>query len=133
MKATYKRLIYAIAMIYMVYVAVPFFGPSMYEQEVLDALSWHGYGGVLDVYGPIPFIIAILLMISLVGLHQFKPWARILFTVVTVISGLATPLWGLQVVGSYDTIFGYFVAIGSGAILSLSYWSELSDEFKQHT
>ncbi len=130
MKEIFQKIILAVGCFYLLYIALPFFWLEIYDQETLEVLNWHGYGGLLDIYGPIPYIFACALLISLVGLYQFKRWGRTIFMLVTIISGVVSPLWGLQTMGYFDSLPAYFVSIGSGAILAMSYFSSIGAEFE---
>ncbi|GAB4187669.1 MAG: hypothetical protein Tsb002_13150 [Wenzhouxiangellaceae bacterium] len=130
MKAFYRKIIYSYVALYIMYLALPWLWGYIYSQVILDALSWNGYGSIIDIYGPVPYALAFLLLVSVIGLHQFKKWGRTLFLVATVISGLLSPFFGLAVIGNYDSIFPYFLTVSGGVILSLSYFSVLNSEFK---
>jgi hypothetical protein len=130
MKGIFQKTILAVGGLYLLYMALPFFWLELYDQETLEVLSWQGYGGLLDIYGPIPYILACALLVSLVGLYQLKKWGRTTFMLVTIITGVISPLWGLQTMGQLDSLPAYFVSIGSGAILAMAYLSSIGGEFE---
>ena len=133
MKKHFRQLIYVVGLCYLVLIFLPYLWRDLYSYEINSALGWNGLGSVLNLYGPVPYILLAITVISLVGLHQYKNWGRTLFLVVTLISGFLSPFFGLAVQGNYDSFFGYFFAIGSGAILAASYFSEVSGEFEKRT
>lgn len=130
MKTTYRRFIYAVFTVYLIYMILPYYWGSLYNQGTLDALTWLGHDGTLDVYGPLPYMYTIALLVSLVGLHQFKKWARSAFLYLMIASTLTIPLFGLSVLGNIDAFISSVLGIGMGMILAISYFSELDDEFK---
>lgn len=109
---------------------MPYMWHLMYDQETLNALSWNGHGGEINLYGPIPYIISGITLISLVGLHQLKKWGRKLLLITVIASGLITPMFGLGVQGGFDSLAAYFLTIGTGAILSMSYFSSVAESFE---
>ncbi|MDH0894838.1 MULTISPECIES: hypothetical protein [unclassified Pseudomonas] len=128
MKGFFKKVVVAVFLLYLVYILMPYAWHLMCSQEELDALSWNGYGGWVSFYGPIPYIITGVTLISLVGLHQLKRWGRTLFLIIVIISGLITPMFGLIVQGGFDSLISYFLVIGIGAIISMSYFSSITEQ-----
>ena len=130
MKGFFKKIVAAVFILYIAYILMPYIWHLIYDQQTLDALGWSGYGGQINIYGPIPYIIAGIILISLVGIHQFKKWGRKLFLISTIASGLAAPMFGLGVQGGFDSMIAYFLAVGAGAIISISYFSSIAGKFE---
>ena len=130
MKNIFRKIIVGVGALYIAFMALPFFWLDIYDQETLNALTWLGNGGVLNIYGPLPYLLAIVFIVSLIGMYRLKKWARTLFMLFTIISGLISPLWGLSVAGNIDVLAPYFISIGSGALLAIAYFTSLGAEFE---
>lgn len=65
------------------------------------------------------------------GLLFFRAWARIALSVLTVSVGLSLPLFGLSVQSGYEGMIGYFMVLGDGFVVALSFFSALSLKFKK--
>ncbi|WP_339412812.1 hypothetical protein [Pseudomonas sp. EA_35y_Pfl2_R5] len=130
MKGFFKKIVAAVFLLYLAYILMPYIWHLMYDQETLDALSWNGYGGQLNIYGPFPYFIAGITLVSLVGIHQLRKWGRKLFLISVIASGVLTPFFGLGVIGGFDLFIGYFLTVGTGVIISMSYFSSVAENFE---
>ena len=130
MKGFFKKIVAAVSLLYVVYILTPYIWHLIYDQETLDALSWNGHGGQLNIYGPVPYFIAGITLISLIGIHQLKKWGRKLFLISVIASGLVIPFFGLGVIGGFDSLIAYFLTVGTGAIISISYFSSVAESFE---
>lgn len=115
---------------YVVYVAIPYTWPLLYDQATLNALYWNGYGGSINVYGPVPYVLAATMLISLFGLFFFKIWARNLFFICTIVSLAMGPFRGIVVLGPLESIPSGIISLCMGAILAMSYLSSVKDKFQ---
>jgi hypothetical protein len=129
MKSQFKGIVIALGILYLSFICLPFLWGHIYSEDTLNALAWNGFNSLIDVHGPTPLIISLFLLASLVGLYKFKKWGRHLFATTTLISGILTPLYGVVVGVGIDNLVSYFFAIGSGAVLSMSYFSNFASEF----
>lgn len=116
-----------------IWFCMPFLWAHIYETEVLDALSWNGYGAQLDMSGPIPYIFLAVFGIISIGLIYFKRWARTGFVAYIIVSILLAPLLGLYVQTGIESLISYIIALGDGAILMMLFLTSISDEFKSTT
>jgi len=130
MRNTFRKIVVLMLLAYVSYIGIPYLWPLIYDQSILDALTWNGYGGKINVYGFFPYLILAVMLISLVGLLFFKLWARNLFLVVVVVSVATSPFMGLAVQGPAESIPAILISLGMGAILSLSFLSGVKSEFK---
>lgn len=130
MKSTFRKIVSLLLVTYIAYLAVPYMWPYLYDQATLDALSWNGYGGSIDIYGPLPYILMAIMLTSLIGLLFFKIWARNLFLLCTIISFGAAPFSGVIVQGPIESIPAGIISLCMGAILSMSYLSSVKSEFQ---
>lgn len=133
MKSIFTGIVILSVVSYAAWFFMPLIWEYLYDYEILNRLQWDGYGGKINISGPIPYLFGIAYLICSFGLVLFKNWARTLFLILTIINVFSAPLWGMSVQGSYDTIPGYIVSLCDGAILSLAYLSGISSEFTQST
>lgn len=130
MKLFFQKLVLGIAALYVIYILIPFTWHYIYSEEILNALAWNGYGGLINSYGLVPYFFAVFFLVSLLGIYKFKRWARSCFTAYVFASGISLPFWGLTVIGGVDGTISYFITLASGFILALSYFSSVNEEFK---
>lgn len=130
MTSLFKGIVIALGLVYLSFLGLPFFWILIHDQNTLNALYWNGFNGIIDVRGPIPLVTSSALLISLGGLYKFKNWGRKLFAATTLISGLLSPFYGVVVGAGIDNLLSYFFAIGSGIVLSMSYFSSCGAEFR---
>lgn len=130
MKYFFQKLVLSMAVAYLIFVFIPYAWGYIYREEILNALAWNGYGGLINPYGVVPYFFAAFFLVSLFGLYKFKSWARSCFVVYVIASAISLPFWGLAVIGNIDGIISYFITVASGFILALSYFSSLNEEFK---
>ena len=126
----YKNLLRANLASFIILMSFPAIWARVYSQDIVDALNLNGKGGVFDLNGPVPLIIAVTYFVSIVGLFNLKAWARHVYLALLIAIGVVTPFFGISVQGYYEGIFGYFFGISCGAILTLSYFSSISNQFK---
>ena len=130
MKKLFIYLVTATLILYVLWFAMPFFWHVLYDNEIVNLLSWGGYRGYLNVSGPIPYITGIVYVIALIGLLLFKKWARLLFVISLGFSVVTTPLWGMSVETGYEALIGYLMTLCDGVILAVCYLTSLNDDFK---
>ena len=132
MTSIFSRLVIASAVTYTAWFFIPFAWGYLYDYSILDLLVWNSFGSKVNVNGPIPYIVGLVYVASYFGLLSYKPWGRTLFVVLAIFNIVSTPLWGLQVVGTYDASLGYLVSVLDGAIITMAYLTSVSREFSKN-
>jgi hypothetical protein len=96
-----------------------------------DALYWVGYGAILhrnlDIV--ITYATSAGFLISYIGLYFLQNWARYLLLVTTMVSVLLAPLYGISVSSGMESMMGYFLAVFSGVVLAMSFYSGVANYF----
>lgn len=118
---------------YVVCLAISYSWPYIYDQATLDAHSWNGYGGVINIYGLTPYVLVAAILASLIGLLFFKIWARNLFFICTVVSIAMGPFSGIVVQGPVESVPSGIIALGMGGILAMSYLFSVKNKFQINT
>jgi hypothetical protein len=130
LKSFFQKLVLLIIALYLIYMLIPYGWQYIYSEETLNALAWNGYGGIVNIFGPVPYVFAAFLLVSLAGLYKFKKWGRTCFMLYAISVGMLSPIFGLGVTAGIDGIVSYFFTFLSGFIISVSYFSSISNEFK---
>jgi len=130
MNKLFNYLVITVIALYAAFIALPFYWHHLYEGETLIAMQWNGWGSLIEPNGIIAWSFAMLNFIALIGLIYFKKWARTLFLVITISTGLISPAFGLIVAAGIDAIVGYYISISYGIIVTMSYFTSVSNEFK---
>jgi len=128
MNKFFQKLVIAFITLYMIWYALPYFWHYYNDYQAQDLLSWSGYKSLLNVNGWSTSIISVAYLISAIGLLFLKKWARSLFLITTIFTML--PLWGYIVSPAVDGSIGFAISLIQGALLTLAYLTNLSNEFK---
>ena len=132
MKSLFSIIVAISAIAYGTWFFLPHFWGYLYDVETIEVLQWDGYGSKINIYGPIPYLIGILYLVSYAGLLAYKTWARNFFLLLTVFSFLSAPFWGIAIQGGYDAMVGYVVSLSDGVIITMTYLSSISNEFNKN-
>lgn len=116
---------------YIAWFFMPFASGYLYDYDTLDLLSFSGFGAKIDLDGPIPYVIGLIYVVTTFGLLLFKSWARIAFSTLAVFTIISPPLWGVSIQGSYDVMIGSLVSITDGAIISMAFFTSISNDFSK--
>ena len=111
----------------------PYSWVYLYQDEIIDALSWNSYGSKFGANNFIGYAFFACYGVISIGLVLFKKWARSGFVVLTVLSVLTSPFWGLSVLYGYESALSYMLVLGDGAILAIIYLTGISNEFETTT
>ncbi len=130
MRKIFIGIVLATLISYVVWFFIPQFWYLMYDGPILDALTWNGYGAVINTGGPVPYILLGIYALICTGLIKFKYWARSGLVVFVAASVVLGPFWGLSVQYGIDTIFAYILTMGQGAMLAIAFLTGLSNEFE---
>ena len=107
----------------------PYSWVYLYDQEILDALSWNGYQSKFgDSFLPRYLLFAAYGTVS-IGMIYFKRWARTCFVLLTILTIGMAPFWGVSVQYGYEAAISLVMALLDGAILAMMFLTSLGNEF----
>jgi hypothetical protein len=132
MKNIFTGLVVITLIAYVVWFCMPLLWEYLYEGDVLNALSWNGYGSQINTNGPIPYIFLVAYGVICIGLINFKRWARTGYVIFTILSILITPFLGLSVQWGIESFLSYVISLGDGAIIAMLFFTNLSDKFESN-
>ena len=133
MKSFFSGVVFVSCVLYAAWFFFPIAWPYLYEPETIDILKWSGYGSIINLSGPIPYLIGVAYLVATVGLLLFKNWGRVLFLMLTVVNAASMPLYGIGIQGPYESVIGNIVTVCDGVILAMCYLSSVSNEFQKGT
>ncbi|MDZ7803161.1 hypothetical protein [Thiohalophilus sp.] len=131
MIALFRNLIIFSYVVYAVFFFMPYFEMYLYEKEVLDALSWSGYGAIVSSNQIVSYIFFLGYTISLLGLFYFKSWARTLFIILTTLSVILTALSGVSVLPGVEGALLNMTILADGATIAIMYFTSISAKFSR--
>jgi pimeloyl-ACP methyl ester carboxylesterase len=82
----------------------------------------------VQIAGTLGALAAVATLVAWIGLWRFRPWARRLAVIATVVGVLAFPFFAI-VQSGWAQLFYDIHATSWGGILALSYWSALGERF----
>jgi hypothetical protein len=82
-----------------------------------------------QIAGTLGALAAVATFVAFFGLWRFRPWARRLALIATVVGLLIYPLFGPVVQSGWGQLFYEIHELSWGGILALSYWSSLRERF----
>lgn len=132
MDKLFKSLILTSTLGYILWFFQPYNISSIYDQDTLSALEWSGFGGNYYYLFYASYVILVAYIISAIGMLLYLKWARLLFTVLSVVSILSTSLTGVAVSTSIDSFLQNIIGLCDGAVLFMAYFSSISTNFKAH-
>jgi len=133
MTKVYRSIVLLMAVVYTFYFFLPYFWAQIYNEETLYFLSLGGSSSSVDMSGPFPFLIAIVYLLSYLGLYNFHTGARILFTCLVCFSILIAPfIFGYSASAYLDSSVGYLFSLLEGAVLVMVYLTEISNKFNKN-
>jgi hypothetical protein len=136
----FRALIIADAVLLLAAVAAAFVEPDLPDAVVqyLEAdagpLTTELYGatpaeGQLWAYFAAALMYVLACVASMVGLYLFKPWARMLFTAVIVVTLLMTLFMGSSIATPVMTMLDNLLYMCDGAIVAMSFSDPIRDRF----
>jgi hypothetical protein len=133
MTADRFRLLLAVYCVLFIAGIVVSFIPGGYSQELTTAYANEPAPAWMDHFWAFLGIVAVLLigmLVSYVGMFFFKPWARTLALVTTIISIALIPFSGAALSSAAEQALFETSSILWGVILALAYWAPVvSDRF----
>ncbi len=109
-----------------------YFESRFYSPEIIDLMTWSGYGAAFN-WNVLTYIAYALLLaygIVCLGLIYFKPWARECFLLLTILAMLLTFVFGVNVLTEASSFYLQIMNMIDGFIIALIFLSELKEEFK---
>jgi hypothetical protein len=125
----FRVLIIASTLSYIIWFFQHYLFGRLVSQEVWDALSWSGYGSVLQLPTGIGWLWMLVSVAAAVGLCSFSKSARMVFTLLIVFDAVLTLLGGVVVNIALGSFLGLVETMADGAILVMAYTSPLKDRF----
>lgn len=132
MKKIFRILVIVSISIYLIWFFLPHFWELLHTPEEVNLLNYNGYG---ESFNSLPLIntMAILYVISAVGLFIFNRWARTLFLVLTAFGIAVGPFMGWSVQTGFETSINQLAILCDGAVIFMAYFSSVRDEFSDPT
>lgn len=128
----FKSLILVSTISYTLWFFQPYNTAVILDQDTLTALEWVGFGGNYYYLFYVSYLFLIFYIVSAIGMLIYLNWARTLFIVLTIASILLSPLAGLSVSTTIDSILGNIIGLCDGAIIFMAYFSSVSSKFTTH-
>ena len=132
MKNTFKNLVLASFVIYVVWLFLPYFDGELLSVETRGILSSSAYGAIVPPSNYIAYGFLAAYSLATVGLLRFKAWAKPMFITLTIASIVLTPLGGVGVSTSIEGLLSYLINLADGAIIAMLLFTEIRDEFSQN-
>lgn len=116
-----------------VMVQVLLLGPPKLPEAAIAYLNWWAQqpqSRLEQVVGWVSLAASLTTIVAAIGMALFAPWARIFFvTAIGVLIG-SEPLMDYPVLNTpIEHFFNSIAGAASGAIIAMSYWSGLANEF----
>ena len=132
MKNLFRVLVIVSISIYLVWFLLPHFWHLLHTPEEVNLLNYNGYGESFNTL-PIIYTTSVLYIISAIGLFIFKRWARTLFLGLTAFSVAVGPFMGWSVQTGFEASINNLAILCDGAVIFMSYFSSMRDEFNEPT
>ncbi len=135
---TVFRLILISSLLFEILSILPqYFSPLIKNENVKSLHEWNGYGGIFEISHLesiliISFVvIAILMVISFIGVFLFKKWARTLYVILTISLYMTLPFWGITIYLPWEDFFHEIATILGGVVFAMMYLEPISSEFNK--
>lgn len=128
---TFRVLLVLTCIASIAYAALPYLGGGFLSYAEQGALQWAGADARWDpnVLTRAYIVWGLVYLVSLTGLFLFKRWGRTLFVVATLLLLGLTWVSGTSIIASHEMVVGSLATLADGAIIALTYFSELSTRF----
>ena len=130
MKKLFKNVVLASTILTIVIYILPYFDYANFTEKELDVLSYSGYGSLLSTNTFIDWALAPLWIGTNIGLYFFIKPFKIIFTVVLLLTSIASLFWGLATFPSIEFTIINVLSMLDGAILTMLYLTSISGEFE---
>ncbi len=128
----YKSLILFLILLQLLWFFIPW--DFAYPDNSVNALMWLGTNSIIESHTFIIFYsntLITLYLIAYIGLLFYNRTAKLLYFILVIGNGLASPLFGISVQSGYESLIGYFLVIGDGMILCMILFTSISQKFEK--
>lgn len=132
MKKLFRILVITSMLLYAMYWFSSYFSHLWLTAEQLDILSFGGLGRKMTYPLIIDWVIFLAWLLISIGLISFHRSARIQFVVLHIVILASIPFSGLIIFEPVGFFLLSIVNLLDGAIIALSYFSTLSNEFSKN-
>jgi len=114
---------------------ISFFFPwgFAYRNGSIAALGWLGVNAMISddsIIFSSNFLTVAYACIYL-GMIFYRRWARTALVAISLLGGIAIPLFGISVQSGYEAMIGYFMTLGDGFIMAISFFSDPREKFSR--
>lgn len=129
----YRNLVASLLGLQLVWIFFPW--SRLYSPSSLVLLDRVGTDSLVSVgvMMMLSVIISVIYLLSCLGLIFFVSFARKAFIFNSIFGGACIFLYGISVQSSYEAFLGYFMTLGDGAIIVLSYSASINDRFNRRS
>ena len=132
MKKLFRTLVIFSISIYLIWFVLPHFWGLLHTPEEVNLLNYNGYGESFNAL-PLIYTMAVLYVISAIGLFIYSRWARTLFLGLTAFAIAVGPFMGWSVQTGFEASINHLAILCDGAVIFMSYFSSVRDEFSDPT
>ena len=129
MKTIFRALIILTVLIYVIFIAKPYFDSSFHSKDLLDLLAWNGFEALVFLPEWANWIITLIWLPISLGMYCFNKQSRLAYLIAAVFFTLSLPLFGTQVFTGTEIMLYQLIATLDGIILTMAYFTSISDEF----
>ncbi|TWT18313.1 hypothetical protein [Luteimonas wenzhouensis] len=106
---------------------------SLYGEQSVAALLFYGADSILgeQALNVASHFIFALYLVTYAGMYFFMRWARNFLLVLLLLGGLWIPVNGIAVQSGYEAMLGYFLTLGDGFLIGISFFSRVSQGFSR--
>ncbi len=125
----YKTLVISLIFLQLAWFFMPW--GFAYDEHSINAFYWLGYGSFFETetITTMNYFVLTSYTLSCIGLLFFNIWARRAYMLVVILGGLIVPMYGMSVQSGYEDTMAYFMTLGDGIIICLSYFTNLNLRF----
>jgi hypothetical protein len=129
MDKLFRSLVLTSNALYVLWYFQPYNNEFLFEPEVLVALSWIGFGSIELANTVSTLVIGPFFLVVAVGLWFYISYARTAYALLIITNLALAPFIGLSVQTGIDMLISQLVIGMDGAILYMSYFSSVADNF----
>lgn len=129
MVTIYRWLILVNIMLYCAYLIIPFFDSYLVDESERYILSYSGHDYLYGITSIASWLFVGALLLAMLGMYFFIYKSRIIFSLLLCIGLIITFVSGMVVETGFEAFLYELHCVLNGAILSIAYFSSLSDRF----
>jgi len=129
MEKVYRALVISLLLTQLLWFFMPW--SFAYDEISTKLLQWLGYDSLFsfDAIAFISNVFLVLYLLACLGLIFYNFWLRRLYVVIVVLGGLVLPFYGLSVMSGYESVLVYYLTLGDGIVLAMSYLTNINNKF----